>query len=57
MEYHVHQFYKEARVCKMSTDGDLTDGGTEWFLVEQGKLVDGVAKIGALMQYIYGDGA
>ena len=40
----------------MSDDGILTNGGTEWFLVEQVKLVVDIVKIRTMMAYIYGDG-
>lgn len=55
MEYHVHKFYNKVRVCKMSNKGILTNGGSEWFLVVQNKLMKDMIKIKTLMCYIYGD--
>lgn len=54
-EHHVHRFLEECRVRKFSARGGLSDGGTEWFLVEQARLVADLVKIRLLMALVWDD--
>ena len=55
LERHVHGFLGAYRVYKASARGSLSSGGTEWFLVEQARLVDALARISLLLDYVWGD--
>jgi len=54
LESQVHQLLAQYRVRKMS-GGKLGQGGTEWFLVEQSRIVADVLKVKALMTHAWGD--
>lgn len=51
MEYNAHRLFQNNRVVRP----DLKDGKTEWFLLPQNKITEGLDKIAKAMFYLFDD--
>lgn len=51
MEFMAHRYFKEARIQRL----DIKDGKTEWFLLKEQEVRDGLLKIRRAMQVILDD--
>lgn len=51
MEFIAHRYFKDARVWRK----DISDGKTEWFLLTEKEVRDGMRKIRIAMQMAFGD--
>ena len=55
LEGHLHRYMRQRRVTKLQADGTPTDGGTEWFLVDQTQLKEAVVVLRLLSAYVWDD--
>jgi len=53
LESAIHDYFGPGRVCKLDSTGKKEAGGTEYFLVEQARLLDGIAKVQELLLWIH----